>query len=254
MAAALGSHPEIFVPRFKEAYHFGFVDDAALGGARYEKFFSEWAGQSVVGEATPEYLFRPQSAEQISRYLPDVKAIVLLRNPVDRAYSAYWHGIRDGWIRGSFSRVVSAELSGTRSAGRAYRDLAERGQYAEQLQRFLDYGFDRDRMLVLMFEEVLADQQSALLEVEEFLGVEPVLTLFPKVNDARSTSLPRPVANAFARVWRNPMISRITSLTDRPFTPPEMDPEVRARLIEHFRPWNQRLSELLGRDLPDWNR
>lgn len=244
------------MPRAKEAYHFGYVDDAAVGGVSYQKFFSEWEGQPVVGEATPEYLFRPESADQICRYLPEVKVIVLLRNPVDRAYSGYWHGVRDGWVRGTFSQVIDAELAEDRYRGKAFRDLVQRGQYVEQIERYLQRGFDRDRMLILIFEEVLADESSALLKVQNFLGLEPLLTQFPRVNEARSNSLPRTVSNAFARtrIWRHPLVSKIAYKTDRPFTPSPMDVESRKRLVEHFRPWNQRLSAFLGRDLPDWDR
>jgi hypothetical protein len=256
MATALRSHPDVFIPRAKEAYHFGYVDDAAVGGVRYQKFFSEWEGQPVVGEATPEYLFRPESADQICRYLPEVKALVLLRNPVDRAYSGYWHGVRDGWVRGTFRQTIDAELAGDRYRGKAFRDLVQRGRYVEQLERYRQLGFDRDRMLVLIFEEVLADESAALLEVQNFLGLQPLLTQFPRVNQARSNSLPRIIANAFARtrIWRHPLFSKVANKTDRPFTPSPMDPEMRETLVAYYRSWNNELSELLGRDLSFWNQ
>lgn len=259
MASALRSHPELFVPKFKEARHFGFVLDNEVGGARYRKFFSEWTGQPVVGEATPEYLYKPRCAEQICKFLPDVKAIVQLRNPVDRAYSAYWHGVRTGWLEGTFSASVDAEFGDGGSDPssedvKAFNDIVKRGQYAEQIQRYFDFGFDRKRMLVILLGEVVTDPRDALTRVQEFLGVTPVVTEFPRVNPAQTTQVPRLLRKLMFQYWKSRTVNAVSMVTVREFTPPPMEPEVRARLIDHFRPWNDRLSELLGRDFSDWNR
>lgn len=253
MASALRLHPDIYVPKFKEANHFGFVDDHEVGGSGYQSFFSEWAGQPVVGEGTPKYLSRPQSAEQICRFLPEVKAIVQLRNPIDRAYSAYWHGERVGKLKGGFGKAVESELAHGRPDPRAFEDVVRRGQYADQLERYFDLGFDRDRMLILRFDEVLGDTTGALRTVQEFLGVEVLLTQFPHQNEARGTYLPRFLRKPVARRRRTRLGRKILRASRRPFTPPPMDPEVRALLVAHFRPWNDRLSELLGQDFSNWD-
>lgn len=254
MANALRQHPQIFVPQSKEAGHFGFVDDNEVGGSHYQSFFSGWSGQSVVGEATPEYLTNPRSAEQICRHLPEVKAIVQLRNPIERAYSAYWHGERAGWLAGGFKKAIEAEFACGLSDERPFHDLVRRGHYAEQLQRFFDNGFHRDQMLVLLFDDVLDDTTGALRTVQEFLGVEVVLTHFPRANTARVSRLPRRVRSYLFRHWRKRTARAISLVTQSPFTPPPMDAEVRASLVAHFRPWNDRLSELLGRNLSSWNQ
>jgi hypothetical protein len=253
MASALRLHPDIYVPRSKEAHHFGFVDDDEVGGSHYQSFFAEWAGQSVVGEATPRYLSRPRSAEQICRYLPEVKAIVLLRNPIDRAYSAYWHGWRVGQLRGGFGEAVESDLADGRPDPRAFEDIVRRGQYAEQLQRYIDLGFEEDRMLILRFDEILRDATGALLIVQEFLGVDTVLTEFPHLNEARGTWLPRFMRKPLARRRSKQLGRRILRASRRPLTAPPMDSEVRALLVSHYRPWNDRLSVLLGRDFSDWD-
>lgn len=253
MAVALRQHPQIFVPRSKEAGHFGFVEDDEVGGPQYESFFSGWRGQPVVGEATPEYLMTPRSAEQICRYVPEVKAIVQLRNPIDRAYSAYWHGERAGWLSGGFRKAIEAELAVGDSYKGPFRDLVRRGRYAEQLQCYFDEGFDRNQMLVLLFDDLINDTSGTLRTVQEFLGVEIVLTDLPRLNTARVSRLPRRVRSYLFRHWRKRTVQELDRLTQRPFTPPPMDPEVRETLIAYYRPWNNQLSELLGRDLSFWN-
>jgi hypothetical protein len=254
MASALREHPEIFVPRTKEATHFGFVNDDEVGGSHYQSFFSGWSGQPVVGEATPEYLVTPRSAEQICRFLPEVKAIVQLRNPIDRAYSAYWHGERAGWLSGGFKKAVDAEFASSHSDTRPFHDLIRRGQYSEQLQWYFDQGFDRDQMLVLLFDDILTDTSGALRTVQEFLEVEVVLTDFPRANTARVSRLPRRLRSYLFRHWRKRTVRAISVVTQRPFVPPPMDPEVRETLVAYYRPWNNELSELLGRDLSFWNQ
>jgi hypothetical protein len=208
----------------------------------------------VVGEATPEYLFRAESAEQICRHLPEVKAIVMLRNPVDRAYSAYWHGERVGMNSGSFTDTIDAEFASGLSLSIPFGELVRHGHYAEQIQRYFDNGLDRQRMLVLLSEEMLVDPAGSLSSVQKFLGVGPVLVDLPRSNVARASYLPRPVRSLLFRYWRTRPVKWIEFVTLRPFTPPPMDPEVRSRLVEHFRPWNERLAELLGRELTGWDR
>jgi len=256
LAAALRSHPQVFLPAAKEAHHFGRVPDRVVGGRSYRRFFDGWEGQPVVGEATPEYLALPRAAEQICRSLPKVRTIVVLRNPVDRAYSAYWQGHRVGWCRSSFAEEVAAELASdhVRPIEAAYSHLLQRGRYAEQLQRYLDLGLDRDRLLVLFMEVLLDDEEAALASVQRFLGIEPVLTSLPNANRALRIDLPLVARRTLHRFRRTRLGRAVRNRFSRPFQPPPMDSEVRARLVEYYRPHNARLAELLGRELPHWDR
>ncbi len=251
---SLQSHPEIFIPRAKEAHHFGSVEDDEAGGPRYWKFFSGWDGQPIVGEATPSYIARSSSAAQICRVLPQVKGIAMLRNPVDRAYSAYWHRVRNGREQRSFTKMIAAELGTTSATCDDELSVLARGRYVEQLLRYLDFGFERDRLLVLIFEEVKSNASLALRSIQVFLGVEVLPLELPRSNHVRRNVLPLPIRRALEKRWANPMVRRILRASDRPFTPPPMDPAVRARLVEYYRPHNARLAQLLGRDLPDWDR
>lgn len=254
LATSLRSHPDVFVPRLKEAHHFGSVDDADVGGEAYRRFFSGWDGQRLVGEATPGYLFRPESARQICRFLPEVKGIVLLRDPVDRAYSAYWNGRRIGRVAQGFSEAIDTELQDGHLSRGWFDDLVARGHYVEQLQRFFDAGFDRERLLVAFFEEMVADEDAVLRDVQVFLGVEVRPLGLPHENRSRRSWLPSRVRSALSPHFRTRWARSVEHLTRRSWDPPPMDEADRARLSEHFRPWNERLAEMLGRELPGWGR
>jgi Sulfotransferase domain len=185
-------------------------------------------GRLVVGEASPDYLFHPFAAERVARTLPDVRLIVLLRNPVDRAWSHYWHQFKRGHETLPFPEALEAEpvrLQGELdriladpnhvSYERHHHSYAARGVYDEQLRPWLDR-FPREHLLVERSEDFFEDPPLVFKRVIDFLGLP----------DAELTEYE--TFNAFASG--------------------RMDPDLRARLVESFRPHNARLYDLLGRD------
>ncbi len=187
-----------------------------------------WRRYLVTGESTPYYMFHPLAPKRIAETLPHVKLIVLLRNPVDRAYSHYWHAVNMGRENLSFEEALRSEperLRGERKrlvddegyhspAYQTYSYLA-RGVYVEQLERWKAL-FREEQILILCSEEFFEDPQAGLTQVFGFLGLEvrPLKGL-RRYNEIRY---------------------------------PRMDPSLRARLEEYFRPHNLRLYEYLGRD------
>src|SRR5262245_35984407 len=108
LATALGRHPDIYIPWMKEAHYF-HTKDARADAPEYQAFFSDRQGERFAGEATPDYLYVAEAAINIARELPEARFVVILRNPVDRAYSAYWHARRAGAIEGSFEEGLACE-------------------------------------------------------------------------------------------------------------------------------------------------
>lgn len=183
----------------------------------------------VVGEASPDYMFHPHAPRRVGEVLPAAKLIVLLRNPVDRAYSHYWHQFRRGHERLSFEEAVAreperlaGELERTQreedyvSYERHHHSYLARGAYADQLPAWMEL-FPKDRFLVERSEDLFEDPGAVFGRVLEFLGLSPG---GPGTYEQFNA-----------------------------FTQDSMDPETRERLEEHFRPHNRRLYELLGRDL-----
>jgi hypothetical protein len=134
-------------------------------------------------EATPDYLFYPPTPRRIATRLPNTSFIVLLRDPVTRAYSQYRHMVRLGFETLEFEEALTREPDRIRGDLAALNDdemhysrellrfsYATRGRYGEQLARWFEH-FDRSRFLILRSENLFAHPDSTFDEVVRFLGV-----------------------------------------------------------------------------------
>ena len=236
--AALRRHRDVSGPyaghedvRWSKELHF-FDLHFARGVDWYRSFFPSSTrrlarrlhGRDLVaGEATPSYLSHPDVPVRVAVVLPDVSLIVLLRNPVDRAYWHYESMRRKGFEPLSFEEALDAESKRTAnderggSSRRAFGRFAYigRGLYADQLERWLAH-FPRDRLLAIRAEDYAARPREVYEEVVALLGIES-----------------RPPARFQRTNWMAP-------------TP--MDAALRARLDEQFAEPNARLARLLARD------
>ncbi|WP_312163907.1 sulfotransferase domain-containing protein [Phenylobacterium sp.] len=154
-----------------------FFDDESVDWAApdYEPYHAQfdWTGEAIRGEATPIYLYWPRCLERIAAYNSDVRLIVMLRDPVERAWSHWRMETSRGaemqpfsWcIRQGRRRLFDAEPWG------AHREFSyvERGFYGEQIERL--YGlFPREQVLLLQADDLRRDPNTALGRVSDFLG------------------------------------------------------------------------------------
>jgi hypothetical protein len=250
----------VFVPARKELHFFG-GGRYELGLDRYASWFAGAGDARAVGEATPGYLYFRQAVERIARDLPTSTVfLAILRNPVDRAYSQYWHAVRRGAITGSFEQALADEprlLARPSRSDLIWRSLTSRGRYPAQLRHFADR-VGRDRLRVVFFEELRADHRAVGDELAGFLGVRRLGRDWPALphgNQAR-----RLVVDPRLRWFVNEHAPyRINNVADRAlsrrFRPPPMAPATRARLLDGFAADNLELAAWLGRDLPEaWGR
>jgi len=224
----LGAHAQVVPAAGKEVHYF---DRNYARGPRWYRAQFPWARPGrVTGEATPYLLFHPLAPARVAADLPDsTRFVVLLRHPVERALSHYWHerrlraeseplqralDLESTRLAGQFERV----LAGERSFAHFHYSYAARGRYAEQLERWFDH-VGRDRLLIVESERLFADA-SAAVEVERWLGLDPAGMPFPALNEARR---------------------------DEP-----TEAAVRLFLEQYFAEYNEELFTLLGRRL--WGR
>ena len=180
----LAEDPNIGLSKVKEVH---FFDDETIDWAfpDYGPYHARFdpSGPLIRGEATPIYLYWPRSLERIAAYNPKVKIIVMLRDPVERAWShwkmEYARGAETrpfAWcIRQGRRRLLDGEPWG------AHREFSyvERGFYGEQLERLFSL-FPRDQVLIAKADDLRRDPNPALAAVNAFLGAPPPRTLAPR--------------------------------------------------------------------------
>ncbi|WP_240415739.1 sulfotransferase domain-containing protein [Paenibacillus periandrae] len=178
----LVQHPNIQSAAVKEV-HF-FDEQYQLGFDWYKKNFPpDLIEGHITGESSPYYLFHPQTPGRVREWLPEVKLIVVLRNPVDRAYSHYQMMVRRGLEPMSFPEALQAERSRVEEAyNRMIRDprfssqncsifsYLKRGLYVEQLERWYRY-FPKDQILVMSSEAWFQEPAVSYRKVLDFLDM-----------------------------------------------------------------------------------
>jgi len=211
----------------KEVHYF---DKNFEKGARWyqSRFPIRTPWHRVSGEASPYYLYHPHAARRLNSLIPDARLIVLLRNPVDRAYSHYQHNLRHRREPFTFEEALDREPA--RLAGEEERMLRDpsyssfshqhfsyvsRGYYHRQLSVYLEH-FDRDQLLVLKSERFFQSTEEVWREVLSFL-------------DLRDSPAPK------RRIFNAGAYS-------------DLDRKVRDRLAAHFDPANQELANKWGKE------
>src|SRR6476646_8031988 len=104
---ALGLHPQIMMTRIKELHFFDRRFDRGVDW--YEDQFDPGPQHKHFGEATPDYIYDPAARQRMAETLPEAKFIVMLRDPVERAYSQYWLIKRKGWEDKTFEEALDLE-------------------------------------------------------------------------------------------------------------------------------------------------
>lgn len=236
----LVNHPSVGRAAVEEIHYFDNNYQRGIDWYRGHFPTRAWASVSerrtgasmICGEATPYYLAHPLAIGRLALTLPDSKLIVVLRDPITRAYSHYNHEIALGAETLSFSEALDREPE--RLEGEVERMLADptyysyphqqysyvaRGLYAEQLERLYE-SFPREQVLVIYSHDLATQTDREYGRVLEFLGLAPhSLARYPKHSARRY---------------------------------PPLDPVLRARLADVFREPNERLFDLLDDDL-GWN-
>lgn len=252
----LRQHPRIYMPKLKEPHYFSRISPPRMrvvhDEAKYKELFAPGRGQPYRGEASPSYL-SGNIAEEIARVQPESRIVISLRDPVERAHSIYRRHVRDSLEERSFTEMVRDELE----APTEWSPLAT-GRYTERVERYLR-AFP-DRVHVVVFEELAADERREVDRLFEFLGVEPCagsLDLRPLnpgqaprnaaarkiyASDRIRVAAHRLVPPSFHAGFERLMLARRAEAG--------IDADVRGILAEYFAPDREPLERLLGRTLP----
>ena len=256
----LRKNSDIYLPQKCKEVHF-FDRYYERGIEWYEGFFPSTALASnyqAIGEITPAYIYFPQIPSLIHKTIPECKLIALLRNPADRAYSQYQ---RRGLLLGEFRESFEESLINEKY------DIFNRGLYAEQLKRYLDY-FPRKNLLILNFESMIKNPQDAKNKIAEFLCLNPKnfedVNMEKKFNKSYSAKFARSYALTYkvSRWLRKNDIDWAVNLAkslgvpklfgEKSISTPKMALETRKKLLLRYEADICQLETLIDMDFSSW--
>ena len=222
-------HPQIVPALQKEVHFFDLNFDKGLDW--YQSQFQPLDSHNhlITGEASPYYIFHPLVPERVHQLFPKVKLIVLLRNPVERAISHYYHEVRLGYETMGLEEAIASES--TRLRGEVEKIIADgnyysfnhqhytylsRGIYFDQLHTWMKF-FPPEQFLIILSEDLFINPDRILNQVFDFLELPPhQLTQYNKFN-----------AGDY----------------------PPISQKIYQQLQAYFRPYNQKLETLLAQKI-----
>lgn len=273
----LRPHPQVFMPFHKEPNFFG--DDLTrrygrMSLADYLALFRDARPGQRVGEASTWYLYSASAPHEIAEFSPAAQIIVMLRNPIDVMYAQHSQLLfRSDETIDDFAKALEAESA--RRRGQQLPPPPVRPEtllyrhsvrFAEQLERYFDV-FGRQRVHVVLFDDLVTNAAAMYRAVLEFLGVDPSFqpdfTAHNQNKRVRFAAIqrlvykpPGPLLRAVRMLRRYPMVhrlrDRVLRLNSRAEKRPAMDPALRTRLVAEVAPEIDRLSRMIDRDLSAW--
>jgi hypothetical protein len=240
--------------------------------------FRDGEGKKAIGEKTADLFFWQPAHERMARYLPDCRYIVILRDPVARAWSHYWNEIgKKGRETLGFEDALAREEARSRSSAYAKNHFSylARGFYDQSLKRFHQH-IAADRVLVITSEEMRSKPVETLEKVYRFIGVDPGvgLELAGSRHNENATQIPRPIANraifkpiarsynrlsaslAYRLTTSPAQAAKLKTCLQLPFRQPAgkllMPDDIRIKVQKIYRPHIEALEALLGREFAEW--
>ncbi|HEY6419470.1 MAG TPA: sulfotransferase [Candidatus Binataceae bacterium] len=274
------AHPHIYTSRIKEPNYFATdlripldrrhrtrLAEAKRGKLNrvrvsdFDEYLGLFEGASselAIGECSVAYLYSKTAAAEIRSMIPHARILMVLRNPVQRAYSHYLMHVRNAQAKSSFRDEMNRDLSTIDDTGMA-NPYIETGLYYEQIKRYLGI-FPRDQVKIFLTEDMRDDLYAFLSSLYEFLGVDssfrPPATIYNEAKVPRSTLLNQlwsktPLKGSIVKHLPQSVRDIVESLYNS-YNVPKMSEVDREYLITVFAPEIRRLEPLINRDLANW--
>jgi len=265
LVKCLNSHPQIYIPP-KEIHYFSRFFSKKL--TWYYRHFTRVKHNQIIGENSNTYLASKEVPLRIKKLIPQVKLIVSLRNPVERAYSDYCMNFEKGWVSADIGAYMDPHIHNLKMD----IPFLYRGLYAKHLNRYFRY-FEKSQIKILLYDDLVRNKQKFIKNVYEFLGVNiqklpvnintPVnirrLRTYPKwfksfLSVIETISVKIPYTYFFLRgLSSRSLIRKIKeAMVFRSMEYPPLSDELKRKLIDFFKPDIRELESLIDRDLSNW--
>ncbi|MFS8615754.1 MAG: sulfotransferase [Solitalea sp.] len=271
----LSRHPEICSPLVKEPNFYSYErpgkgpgDNGTVwttGMKQYQSLYRVGANHRQLIDGSVSYLYSPLAPGRIRSHFPDAKVIIILRNPVDRAWSHYKHLIRDGRERLSFEEALALEAVRVSKGWEFSWHLRSMGMYSAQVDRYFQY-FGKSQVRVFLFEELQCNFGEVVRAATDFIGLRPFeMDPEPERDNQSGRSRSRRLARmvnwaAGYKVFINKLVGpSVTHSVMQKFRALNVRegnwsfrPETRQELKDWFRADIGKTGQLIGRDLSAW--
>jgi hypothetical protein len=276
----LEQHPDVYMSSFKEPGFFAFEGEKPIfngPGAQkwvdrwivtdlksYQALFATYSGEKAVGEASPYYLYYGRSAERMRKYVPNIKLIAILRDPVERAFSNYVWAVRDrAESITDFGDALAVEEQRIKDNWSIKWHYKNQGFYYRQLKYYFEV-FKKEQFKIYLYENFVVNPIEIMQDIFRFLEVDDkfVTDMSNKHNTSRI-----PHNRAWHHFLEKP--NTIKAIV-KPFLPfkfrqnlkqyaqeknlfkPKLDPEIRKHLLAEYREDILNLQDLIEQDLSKW--
>jgi len=169
----------VYVSPIKEPRYFNSLHFEALmpknwmrikDKSKYLKLFRNVKDEKAIGEASTSYLSDQDSAGLIKKTILNARIVIILRDPIQRAFSHYLMFLRNGLEKRSFHELIIETISNKKKNLKKYERCVEPSLYSKSVQKYIDT-FGNENIKVLIFEEFIKNPKETVKEVLEFLGV-----------------------------------------------------------------------------------
>jgi hypothetical protein len=254
LAAHLRKHPSIYLYN-KEIHFFDKKKNFEKGASWYFDSFRDAKDGQIAGEKTPDYLFTgeagedhlPDTQKRIKTIVPDVKIIIIVRNPVKRAISAVKHMMKSGRVSPLYS--IDDYLFGEKKHLIEEHKVIEYGFYIDHIEKFYE-SFPKKNIKIIFFEEVMKNKSETLKDCFEFLGVESDVEVSEDIEKKIN-------ASAFNKwflylKYNMPYLAKVMMMLKIPLLLPTTEYQASNdsinRLNEVYRPYSKKLFETLRKE------
>jgi hypothetical protein len=274
----LKQHPDIYMSPAKEPRFFIFeneilqfngigdkIETAKTTLQEYQELFAKVRGEKAIGEATTMYLWSQKAPQRIKYYLPNVRLIAILRDPVERAYSNYLH-LKQAKREplDSFAEAIRQEPQRIKDNWWPFWYYQNQGFYYQQLQRYLAL-FAKEQIKVFLYEDLKTNPLKLLQDIFSFLELDASFKpdfstktrkapLIPK-NKVLHSLIAQP---NFLKSFLKPLLPKetrqqiVNKIEQKNLIKPQVSLEIRQQLITEYREDILQLQDLIQRDLSSW--
>lgn len=262
----LEEHPGISMSKTKETNFFVNQDLANKPhNIKHLEQFFEGGEDKIRGEFSPMYINKDEALENIKKFYPDIKLLIILRNPADKRISEvmYNYRFKTDMERADFDQIVYER----------FKDAQPRSIYYDRLQKWMDH-FPRENIYVMVLEEMISRPYEEASKLYEFLGADNSFrprSASRKANAAhafRYPKLQKKLRNAHQKAKKHPRLAKTLKKISRPFKlkqkilewnrkefqKPLISPKTRQMLFNTYKDEIQRLEKLLNKDLSVWRQ